>query len=125
MNVVAYMRLFDEGTDRLLERMGVFDATVSQKRVTVVANRISIAHRKEMFPGEPWDLWTGFATLTPRYVTLVHRLISVGSVRALCHIRGVVFCMERRAAGNLHEDTLAGCRTFLVSGMKDPFEVSR
>lgn len=121
MNVVYYMRIFDEGTFRLVDLIGFSDGAERGDRLTLVAGRINIVHRKELVCGEPWQLETGVVDVSPSHLTLMHRLTSKGRVRAQCYIRGSVFCMDRRTTGVLEPLAIAKAREFIVPGLRDPF----
>lgn len=125
MNVVHYMRIFDEGTHIMLKLIGLSDKSVKKKRYTIVASRINIIHRKELLCGEQWQLASGLLTVTTRYLTLVHRLTSKNTVRAYCYIRGAVFCMDQRGSRTLDDHALDKAKQFVVAGLRDPFEVLR
>lgn len=120
MNVTSYMALFDHGTDVLLQESGLV-ASDADSDITVVAGRIFIEHRKELSEGESWELWSGFATVHPSFMTLTHRLRGSASLRAICDIRGAVFSKSTRTAVNLDRVRLWQARTLLVPGLADRF----
>lgn len=124
MNIVHYMRIFDEGCDRFLQTMGIADAANGKGKLTVVAARINIIHRKELLSGESWQLSAGLATVSRKYLTLAHRLMSGKLVHAYCFIRGAVFCVEQRVGKELDDALLLKLKAYIVPGLRDPFEVS-
>jgi acyl-CoA thioesterase FadM len=120
MNVASYMALFDHGTDVLLQESGLV-VSGADSDITVVAGRIFIEHRKELLECESWELWSGFSTVQPSFMTVTHRLRSGSSLRAVCDIRGAVFSKSTRTAVILDRERLCNARTLIVPGLADRF----
>jgi len=122
MNVVHYMRLFDEGMDLMLKATGMTNWQTKNGHLTIVASRINIVHRKELLCGEPWALSSAFSTITTRYISLVLRLTANYSIRAYCYILGVFFCIDRRRPAILAENLLDNLKPFRIAELTDPFK---
>ena len=121
MNVVHYVALFDEGTFTLLRKLGIDEDAVQNGLPTVVASRIYIAHRKELLPDEQWQLWSGFASISPTSLTMVHRLTCESSSRAICDIKGEVISPVTRQKDRLASHVLNQAEEYKVAGLKDRF----
>lgn len=119
MNVTAYMRIFDQGTDLLLQKCGL----TNESDLTVVAARMMIDYRKELLLGESWQLWSGFSSIQSNTLTIVHRLRSIDSMRATCDIRGNGFSKCARSAVPFSPAIHAKFDQFLVPGLVDRFAV--
>ena len=120
VNIAHYMALFDRGSETLLERL--------RRRLgpapgdfAVVASRIYVEHKNELFEGEPWRLWTGLITLERSFLTLTHRLMSGESLRAKCDIRSVYFSRSTRTSITLDKSALAAAGEFVIAGLSDRF----
>ena len=122
MNACYYMSIFNGGTDSILRRIGISDYSVKTKGLTFVASRIYISHRKELLCDENWQLTSGFLTINPRYLTIVHKLTSARTVKAYCYIRGAIFCMKKRQARFLEPKLASKARALIIDGLKDPFD---
>jgi acyl-CoA thioester hydrolase len=122
MNIKYYIALFDQGCDVMLEKCGVARSSMADNGLTMVANRIFVAHKKELFEGEDWELMSGVVSLTPDFITLSHRLISGSSIRATCDIRGRFFNTKTRAATALDDKALERAREYIVPGLTDRFQ---
>lgn len=119
MNVTAYMGIFDQGTDLLLQKCGLTDGSDH----TVVSARMMIDYRKELLLGEPWQLWSGFSSIQSNTLTIVHRLRAVNSMRATCDIKGNSFSKSARYAVPFSLAIHENFSQFLVSGLADRFSV--
>jgi len=120
MNVTAYMRLFDRGTNLLLDR---FVTSIYSADLTIVASRIMLEHRRELLQGDSWELWSGVISVTSTYVTLTHRLRSTKSIHAVCHIRGVLFSIETRQSLQFEAKHVNKLSKFIIHGLVDRFNV--
>lgn len=119
MNVMWYTALFDAGCDALLRRVGITPETIAAGEPTVVAARITTAHRRELRLGEAWQLWTGLSRVESTGLSFVHRLVSSGVTCATCEIRSQAFCPVARRATSLGTDVVARARGFLVPGLTE------
>lgn len=120
MNVTAYMSLFDSGTEKLLNRCGIPDIS---NDITVVAGRVLIDFKKELFEGEDWELWSGIVAVNSTNMTITHRLRSDISLRTICDIQGVSFSKHTRTANSLDKKTLNTMNEFIVPGLIDRFNL--
>ena len=121
MNMARYLGLFDDACDALLGRSGL---VVEGNDLTFVAGRVQMAHRRELFEGDGWQIWSGFASVTERGVTFAHRLASEGAVRATCDIYSTPFCLGERTSMRLDGDQMERAASFVIAGLADPFAVA-
>lgn len=123
VNIARYMTLFDQGSEAILEQLAKL-IRLEPCDLTVVASRIYVEHKNELFEGNPWSLWTGLITLDCFYLTITHRLMSGHSLRAKCDIRSVFFSKRTRTSIRLDEPVLAAAGQIVVSGLADRFQSS-
>lgn len=121
MNVTSYMAVFDQGTDNLFQKCGLEHSDIGTD-TTIVAGRILIDHRKELFAGEEWELWSGIVTVKPTYLTVTHRLRSASSIHATCDIRARPFSKQKRIAVMLNPELVNALTALRVPGLVDRFK---
>jgi len=119
MNIAAYMALFDQGSDILLQTCGCVPSLGSD--TTFVAGRILIDHRKELFLGDKWEQWSGIVAVQHGYLTITHRLRSASSIRATCDIRAKPFSVQNRVAVSLDPEIVRRLSSFRIPGQLDRF----
>ena len=118
MNMARYLVLFDDACDALLVSSGLLTA---ESDLTFVAGRVQMAHRRELFEGDDWQVWSGFASVTDQSMVFVHRMTSGGGVRATCEILSSPFSMKNRTRAVLSEGQTKPLRGYVVPGVIDPF----
>ena len=121
MNIRWYAALFDEGTAFILGRLGIGARAITDGCSTIIASRVYMAHRKEMFEGEAWRLWSGLAAISRDGATISHRLTCARAVRATCDIRGEAVALSTRTRSVLPERVVAQAQRLLVPGIADRF----
>lgn len=124
VNIARYMTLFDQGSAAILEQLRQ-RVPLAPSDMAVVASRIYVEHKNELFEGESWNLWTGLITLDRSFLTITHRLMGGQSLRAKCDIRSVFFSKRTRTSINLDESALATAGRFVVAGLSDRFLTGR
>lgn len=121
MNIMWYTSVFDRGCEVLLSRLGITEASVRLGGITLVAARIATTHRRELLCGESWQLWSGLVMATPSALTFTHRLVSGGTIRAVCHIQSHAFDPVSRGRATLPQTVVTHAETLIVPGLADPF----
>lgn len=119
MNIAEYVRLFDQASHCLAERIGV--PMTPPRELTLVANRLHTIHRRELVLGESWKILSGIITIKREYLTFCHRMLS-GSLRCVMYIRAVPFSLTKRRVQELDASTLERCLAWHVPGVRDVFE---
>lgn len=122
MNVMWYTWVFDRGCESLLREIGISQDTLRKGEPTVVAGRLYVAHRRELMPGEAFELWSGLVRVKAEFLTFTHRLVSQGQIRAVCDIRSNAFCPLRRMKTELSQERLELAKALMVPGLADRFE---
>lgn len=120
MNMARYLALFDAACDALLARCGLVSVGSD---LTFVAGRVQMAHRREVFEGDEWLIWSGFAAVAEDRLTFVHRLMSGNTIRATCDIYSTPFSMMTRDSRRLDSEQAQRARAFVVAGLRDPFSM--
>lgn len=121
MNIRWYAAVFDEGTAVIVARLGLGASVTEENRVTLMAARMLIAHKKELFIGEAWQLWSGVASISCDGATISHRLVSGDSVRATCDIRGEAVSLATRERSVLSPQVVSAAQVLIVPGLRDRF----
>nr|WP_269750411.1 acyl-CoA thioesterase [Novosphingopyxis sp. YJ-S2-01] len=121
MNMARYLGLFDEACDALLSRSEIIEAG---NDLTVVAGRVQMAHRRELFEGEHWQVWSGLASVTEKSIVFVHRLLRENKVCATCDIYSAPFSMAKRSRTTIDCEQVRRLLKLVVPGIRDPFALS-
>jgi len=121
MNIRWYAALFDEGTAFILAQLNLDAGAAASDVPTVMASRVYVEHRKEMFEGESWQLWSGLAAISCDGATISHRLTCARAVRATCDIRGEVIALSTRTRSVLPDRIVMEAQRFLIPGIADRF----
>ncbi len=125
MNIRWYAAIFDEGTAFILDQLSLERIGTAADRPTIMASRVYVEHRKEMFEGESWQLWSGLASISRGGATISHRLRCGRAVRATCDIRGVVVARSTRTRRDLPERIIKDAQRLLIPGIADRFALAR
>lgn len=121
MNIAYYMALFDRGTELLTEPLLDRVSADHGKSMTVVAGRVFIEYKKELFEGDVWQLFGGFSRIDSGGMTMTMRLICRNALRARCDIQGSYTSLKTRRRLALDDGVLVGLEGFLIDGLVDRF----
>lgn len=121
MNIVHYLRFFDQATFLFFEKAGFTEEFIAKNSLSIVAGKILTTHKKEMFLGDKFTIKSGFINFDSSSFVITNRMYRNNTLVAVSDMTMCVIDLITRDRAQVPEEILRQCQVYLVPGLKNPF----
>lgn len=121
MNIVHYLKFFDQATFCFFEKTGFTEEFISKSSLSIVAGKILTNHKKEMFLGDKFTIKSGFISYDSSSFIITNRMYRNSTLVAVSDMTMCVIDLITRDRTQVPEEILRQCQAYLIPGLKNPF----